>query len=46
LVTYPLFPHAPRWSWMRNWGFWHFAVYSLAIGVVAFFLSRAFFPNP
>src|SRR5260370_18590112 len=47
LVAYPFFlRNSPRARWIRNWGFWHFAVYGLIVGVIGFFLSRAYFPNP
>jgi uncharacterized membrane protein len=47
LLAYPLFlRNGPRTSWARNWGFWQFAVLAAVAAVVAYFFSRAFFPNP
>jgi hypothetical protein len=47
LVAYPLFlRNGPRTSWARNWGFWHFAGLAALSGIVGFFLSGTFFPNP
>ena len=46
LVSYPLFLRGPRyWSWQRNWGFWHFAVFDVLMAIGAYFLARAYFPD-
>jgi hypothetical protein len=47
LLAYPLFlRNGPRTSWARNWGFWQFTVLGALAAVIAYFFSRAFFPNP
>jgi hypothetical protein len=47
LLAYPLFFRGkPRyWSWMRNWGFWQFALSSFVIAIIIFFVSHAFSTN-